>query len=399
MKELDMEVGLNKRLRTYTAEEILAVAKNEYEQWIVRVPLVTFEMRRGPKGGVRDGFYDTGENMDFSSRTRVSHIAERLMQKQMEGFRLKYTPERSREHAYLRPLYPPEMDVSAEVIAKYEYCKFTEEERKAVSDFMTAQGAEHKLDVMFTDEILKWTKLEDSDRISYFSNEQNRLMGRRTVKTLASYLKPHLPETTKDHELRELHSAVTAMHHKKDRYEIHLAKNAKEIIDIYEKTNFSSCMKLGGEYIQEGSLNHHPVEVYESPDIAVYGVWDKSKGMYVARSVTNANTKEYAVIYPNDGSGSRKTAADRLRTWFDDNNISRSNHAIHGCRFPVIEDSDGYLMPYVDGGGPSAVILRDGTEGIFLDGETRHEHMAGWKNIERFGAQPTRGFVNDSDSY
>jgi len=398
---IDMSVGLNKRLRTYTADEIKAVVKNEYEQWIIRVPLLTFEMRRGPKGGVQDGFYDKEDNLDYHTRVRVSDMAGQLHAKQMAGFRLKYTPERLRELAYLRPLHPPQMEVTESALASYEFCLFTDKEQEEVIKFMIEQGAGDKLEQIFEIDILKWSKSEESDRVTYFADEQKRLMGRRSVKTVASYFKMYLPKDVPDHEIREFHSKLTDMHHKNDRFEVRVAKNAEEIIDIYQNTNFTSCMKVGGEYVDE-ELGTHPVEVYDSPDIDVLGLWDKLRGQFVARCVTNANSKQFNVIYPNDGSGSRKSAADRLKRWLGNNGYSHNYYYMNGCHFNVIrmDDRDGYIMPYIDGSSPFAVIADNHSQGIFVDDGDRHALTRDWKgDSSRYGAQPTRGWISDDDTY
>lgn len=394
-EEIDWTIGLNEECRTYTREEIMAVAKDPFEQWMVRIPLLSFDIRRSEDGKIEDGFFDRNVYYDSSPRKRVNDIADTLYTKQMNGFRLKYTIERTRELCYLRPLYPPVMNATEDVLEAYEHSKFSEKEKEIIIKFLCENKAEEHIDTIFEVDILKWTKDESSDRVTYFAGEQKRLMGRRSVKTLASYLRLFLPKEVKDHDLRELHSKVLAMHEKDDRYEVHLAFSESDIEEIYENTNFRSCMKRG-EYI-DSDLDTHPVVAYDSPDINVFGLFDKRRKHYIARTVANANTEEFGVIYPNDGTGTRGSASNRLKQWLQRAGYAGSARALNGCRIKIIQENGDYILPYVDGGSPRMVIQNEIAKILEWDENLQDHGFDSSKSFKIYAAQPTRGYVNGND--
>lgn len=279
--------------------------------------------------------------------------------------------------------------------------------KKMIIEFMFEFDAERDhVIALFTGHHVRWCKDGRDDQVAYYQNDAKRERDRRNITKLSKLLNRFITDCP-PHVLRDFCARVYAERQREftDRYDIIIAKDADQIVDIYENANFGSCMSFyDSDYLSRVSEISHPVKVYDSPDIGVIGLFDRQQEVFVARAVTNAVTKEYNVVYPNDCSGMRGQCQQKLVEWLKQNGYRHNYNYLHGARVKRIKHHDGWLMPYIDGGDPQFVnpgsTLKDEPYGyIYSPDDCWDQPIDEVYDAahETYAAQSTSGMVNYSD--
>ena len=113
--------------------------------------------------------------------------------------------------------------------------------------------------------------------------------------------------------------------------------SGKDIAKVYGyyHEGFSSCMAGDHDF---DCRDHHPAEVYDSPDIKLAYFGNPETERVSARCLINVKEKEFSVVYGNE----------QLRDMLQDLGYKKGD--LLGCRLKKIHlRGERYVMPYLDG--------------------------------------------------
>lgn len=178
------------------------------------------------------------------------------------------------------------------------------------------------------------TSMVRDGMIAYTPDEKKGQQDRQVRIKFGKFFRKYYQGEISDDELKYLSNEFMGKYGK---LEIKWAKGGK-IADVYQyyHDGFGSCM-MGDDH-EFDCDDHHPCEVYDSPDIQLAYFGNDDAQRVQARCLINVKDNQYSVVYGNE----------QLRDMLENMGYERGD--LEGCRIRKISLGDQrYVMPYIDG--------------------------------------------------
>ena len=189
--------------------------------------------------------------------------------------------------------------------------------------------------------------VSDPTRLAFSRNAQHLATDRQTLTTVPRYLKRHFPRLS-DHVIRDL-----ALYNGNDTFEF--ITDSKLIVGIVESCSIWSCMQhftngAAERWMKDNTATFdetdHPYAVY-APDLGwKLAIRRDRTGAVVGRALVHEDT--YVRTYMSDYGRSNK-ADPSLEAWLEAQGVNYKAGWEKGTKLAMIEISNGYRMPYLDG--------------------------------------------------
>lgn len=181
-----------------------------------------------------------------------------------------------------------------------------------------------------------------ANRIAYTESDEHGAADRQTLIAPGRYLKKYFSDVLGDSEIETLANQFVKAHGG-SLYELKISKDGRGIVAAYQEKKLGSCMHFGNN---EYNSSVHPCFVYGAGDIECATAWHE--GECVARCLIWRREGKKTLVGRIYGHVEAMQAALSTAGIATCSNNS-SYDELEGARLIRIEDSGGYVIPYIDG--------------------------------------------------